>query len=75
MILNIIEVRDYVSYLIRGSKLYVIFFFFDELFFFVEFFRLELILFRIKEFFNSVVCSIVDVIDVDIFEYFKNGGY
>lgn len=75
MIPNTTEVRDHVSHLIRGSKLYATPFPFDELFPFVEPFRLEPILSRIKEFPNSVVCPIVDAIDADTLEYSKNGGY
>lgn len=75
MIPNTTEVRDHVSHLIRGSKLYATPFLFDELFPFVEPLRLEPILSRIKEFPNSVVCPIVDAIDADTLEYSKNGGY
>lgn len=59
----------------QGSKLFATPFPLDELFPFVELFRLEPILSRIKEFPNSVVCPIVDAIDADTLEYSKNGGY
>lgn len=59
----------------QGSKLYATPFALDELFPFVELFRLEPILSRIKEFPNSVVCPIVDAIDAHTLEYSKNGGY